>query len=108
MPDGVKATVRFKRDSGGIAELNTSNGLVGRGTQRAADKTAERVRGLIVGHGLVDTGAMLADVQTLVVAADHDQVRIQVGTPNAVYSLYQREHFFREALEQLTVGDWTP
>lgn len=103
---GIKTKVTFKPDSAGIAELNEPSGIVGRGTQRAADALAERVRALIAGYGLVDTGAMLADVTTLVVGADADGVRIQVGNPNTKYALYQREHFYEEALAALKPGDW--
>ena len=106
MGKAVATSVTFTPNPAGIRQLNDPDGLVGRGTQRAADKTADRVRQLIVGYGLVDTGAMLSDVQTLVVGADADAVRIQVGNPNTPYALYQSEHFFREALDQLTVGDW--
>lgn len=99
-------SVTFKPDRRGIASLNDPNGLVGRGTERAAEKTAERVRQLIVGYGLVDTGAMLADVTVGGREQSADRVRLQVGTPNTPYSLYQDQRFFTEALERVTVGDW--
>jgi hypothetical protein len=93
-------------DYAAIAALNESDGLVGRAVQRAADVTAERIRTLIRGYGLVDTGAMLGDVQALPAVADADKVTIRVGTPNVEYALYQRDHFLTEALADVTVNDY--
>ena len=114
----VKVRVTFKPDQGGIAALNEPGGIVFLGTMRAAERTAERARKLIVGHDLIDTGAMLADVTVmedgggggLVVGGggSGDGVRLSVGTPNVAYTRYQREPFLTEALAQLTVHDFEP
>lgn len=100
------ADIRVELDQAAVRALNDREGLVGEGTLRAGEATAERIRRKIQQYGLIDTGNMLRDVQATLTEATADRVVVSAGTPNVEYTLYQRDHFLLEALSEATPADW--
>lgn len=98
--------VEVHLDESAIAALNFAEGIVGRATMRAGEVAAGRVRNLIQSYDLIDTGAMLEDVQAQLRQNDRDGVTVAVGTPNVEHTLYQREPFLLEALAETTPADF--
>lgn len=98
----IRVTVTL--DPGALTALNGPDGVVGRATLRAGDRTAERMRQNILSADLVDTGEMVGTTRAELTGYDILSTTVEAGSAAEHAVFHQRP--FRDALAQLSPDDF--